>query len=124
MATWEEIKSFIQDKYSHVEQVNDNVLKGLFHWDESGRDHLFFCERINDTKIAFVAPVAKYTPENAIKLLENNSSVFGIDLRGDPPLLCLVDPQEMATLDEEEINVAMVMTADKLEQELFGGNEF
>ena len=42
----------------------------------------------------------------------------------DPGLLCLVDPQDMATLDEAEINVNIVSIADKLENDLFGGDKF
>ena len=124
MATWPEIKAFIKNKYTHVEELNDDLLKGTFFWSDDERSHLFFCELANDAKIVFLAPVAEYSRENAIKLLENNTSVYGVMIKGtDPGLLCLIDPQNMATLDEEEINVDMLSIADKLEQDLFGGDE-
>ena len=125
MATWPEIKAFIKNKYSHVEELNDELLKGTFFASDSDRSHLFFCELVNDAKLQFVAPVVEYSRDNAIKLLENNTSVYGVMIKGsDPGLLCLIDPQDMATLDEEEINVDMLAIADELEKDLFGGDQF
>ena len=125
MATWQEIKSFVSSKYK-VSEVGDNLLRITYLYsDDNDRTQRLFIEKLNDTKIAFVSPVADYTPENAIKLLENNNSVYGITLiQTSEPFLALMDPQDMATLDAEEINTAMADIADELEKNLFGGDKF
>ena len=125
MATWQEIKSFVSSKYK-VSEVGDNLLRVTFIYnDDNDRTQRLFIEKVNDAKIAFVSPVADYTPENAIKLLENNDSVYGIRLvQSDQPFLALMDPQDMATLDAEEINTAVADMADELEKNLFGGDKF
>jgi hypothetical protein len=125
MATWQEIKSFVSSKYT-VSEVGENLLRlDITYTDDNDRTQMLFIERLNDAKIAFVSPIVDYTPENAVKLLENNDSVYGLRLiQTDQPFLALMDPQDMATLDAEEINVDLAAMADELEKELFGGDKF
>ena len=125
MATWQEIKSFVSSKYT-VSEVGENLLRlDITYTDDNDRTQMLFIERLNDAKIAFVSPIVDYTPDNAVKLLENNDSVYGLRLiQTDQPFLALMDPQDMATLDAEEINVDLAAMADELEKELFGGDKF
>ncbi len=125
MATWQEIKNFVSSQYKVRDLGDDLVRIDFVYNDDNDRTHPLLIEKLNDVKIAFVSPVALYTPDNAKKLLENNDSVYGISLiQTSEPFLALIDPQDMATLDAEEINTAIAGKADDLEKTLFGGDQF
>lgn len=121
MATWNEIKSFLHSRYKFTD-LNEDVLKGEWALDD-GRSQVLIVVRQNDSRITLEAPVATYTPEAAIRLLEGNQSVFGVDLReaGEDRVLILTDPQVMDSIDEAELDpLPILLAADKLEREIFG----
>lgn len=121
MATWREIKSFLHNRYKFTE-LNEDVLKGEWALDD-GRSQVLIVARQNDSRMTLEAPVATYTPEAAVRLLEANQSVFGVDLRvaGDERVLILTDPQVMDTIDEEELDpMPILIAADNLERDVFG----
>ena len=121
MATWEEIKKYMVQNHA-MEEKDSNRVKGTFFFSD-GRSHLFWVAKANDDKISLLAPVAEYSHENLVKLVENNDSVFGVLKMGD--MLMLSDSQDMATADAGELDpMPLLLNADSLEEELFGGDKF
>ena len=121
MATWEEIKKYMVQNHA-MEEKDSNGVQGTFFF-KDGRSHLFFVTKANDDKIFLFAPVAEYSHENLVKLVENNDSVFGVMKIYD--MLMLSGSQDMATADAGELDPSlMVGNADFLEKKLFGGDKF
>jgi hypothetical protein len=121
MATWEEIKKHMVQNHA-MEEKDSNGVQGTFFF-KDGRSHLFFVTKANDDKIFLFAPVAEYSHENLVKLVENNDSVFGVMKIHD--MLMLSGSQDMATADAGELDPSlMVGNADILEEKLFGGDKF
>ena len=121
MATWEEIKKHMVQNHA-MEEQDSNRVKGTFFFPD-GRSHLFWVAKANDNTICLMAPVAEYSHENLVKLVENNDSVFGVMKIYD--MLMLSGSQDMDTADAVELDPSlMVGNADFLEKKLFGGDKF
>ena len=121
MATWEEIKKYMVQNHA-MEEKDSNRVKGTFFFPD-GRSHLFWVAKANDNTICLMAPVAEYSHENLVKLVENNDSVFGVMKIYD--MLMLSGSQDMATADAGELDpMPLLLNADSLEEELFGGDKF
>jgi hypothetical protein len=122
MATWSEIKNYLHQNY-RWEEIDTDLLKGV--WDlDGGRSHMVFVALANDSTIMMAAPVCDYSPANVAKVLENNTSIYGIFLLGG--MVCLVDPQNIGTIDADELEgfKGVLLQADALEQSLFGGDKY
>ena len=125
MATKQDIITYIRRNYQSRELEN-GALALVFSLPE-GRDHQVFVDWNNDegTWTEVKGIVCAWSPEMAVRAVEENDQIFGIHRFLD--WVVVSHPQLTATADEEEIDRALTgvaYAADSLERKLTGGNEF
>lgn len=121
MATWEEIQTYIRRKHA-TRELEDGTLAITFKFSD-GRSHWCFVRANDDegTWIVFKGFVADWSPENAVKAIEENQQIFGIDRFLD--WVVVTHAQLAATADEDEIDIALrgvAAAADDLELAVTG----
>jgi len=125
MATWEEVQTYIRRKYASRE-LEDGTLALTFTFTD-GRSQNCYVRKNNDegTWIVFHAFVAEWSPENALKAIEQNKQIFGIDRFFE--WIVVTHAQLAATVDQEEIDLALAGVAgaaDDLELAVTGQDNF
>ena len=126
MATWPEIQTFIRRNYA-CRELDNGAIALTFTDGDAGRSQQVFVEPNNDeaTWVTVKGFVAEWSPENAVKAIEENNQIFGIDRFLD--WVVVTHAQLTATADEEEIRRALsgvALAADALELAVTGKDEF
>lgn len=125
MATWSEIQTYIRRNF--VTRELDNGALSLTFGFDGGRSQACFIDTNNeeDSWIIFRGIVADWSPENAVKALEKNESIFGIERFLD--WVVVTHAQLTETADTSEIDHALrgvAIASDNLEEIITGGDAF
>jgi len=105
MATWSEIQTYIRRNYA-TRELDNGGLSLTFSF-EDGRSQACFVDTNNeeDSWVIFRAFVADWSPEHAVKALEKNTSIFGIQRFLD--WVVVTHAQLTETADTAEIDHAL-----------------
>lgn len=119
MATWHEVQTYIRRNYA-VRELEDDVLSIVLQLPDN-RTHQCFVRPNNDegTWVEFLAFVAEWSPQNALKALEMNEQIFGVGKFAD--MVIIRHAQKTDTADEDEIDSGIwgvSIAADALELQI------
>ncbi len=125
MATKADVIKYIRQNYQSrdVEPEGLALIFGL----PAGRDHQVIVNWNNaeGTFTNFFGFVCEWSPDAAVRVLEQNGSIMGVAKVGN--WVAIHQSQLTETIDEEEIDAALhgvANIADELEQQITGGDEF
>ena len=125
MATKADVIKYIRKNYQSRD-LDGGALALVFNL-EGGRDHQVIVDWSNEegTYTEFIGLVCDWSPEAAVRLLEENTTILGVVKVGH--WLAFKQSQLTETIDEEEIDSnlqGIAGVADNYEQKLTTGDEF
>lgn len=126
MATWQEVRNYINSNYQ-VEPGEGGMLKLLFNTG-SGRSQYVFVGHmdLDPALVVFTSPIGSMNKINLTRLLDATSEIpFGVRAFGD--WVGLVHVQLLDTVDPAEIDVPLglvTLFADRLEERFGEGDSF
>lgn len=128
MSTWADVKAHVHNTYK-VEDVNDGLMKLVFSFDD-GRSQLAFIEHSFNEAAEWIKVHSPIGPVDSVNLksaakIASDKIVGGIIILGDRVYLTNAMPLENLDTNElEEPLHRVVATADEMERNLVGGDEF
>ena len=131
MATWSEFTQYVRSNYKIIEEVPDKMVSMGFGL-EGGRTQLVFLWRqtlMGGTEewVQVESPIGELTPDKVVAAVKavGNTVVGGIGSAGD--VITYRHALPLANLDSNEFERPLRLvttTADKLEKDIFGKDEF